>query len=59
MKEHVYKDCIILEYADGNFLATAVDEYGDPISKTVESLDAAKRWIDHVETIVNTVTEDY
>ncbi len=50
-KEHIYKDCIIVEFSDSSFLATAMDIEGDPIEKTCKSLAAAKRWIDSVEQI--------
>ena len=51
MKEHYYKDCLIIEYSDGSFLATAMDDEGDPIEKTVNSLQKAMAWIDKVEVI--------
>ncbi len=50
-KEHIYKDCIIVEFSDSSFLATAIDIEGDPIEKTCDSLKAAQRWIDKVEEI--------
>ena len=43
MKRHVYRDCLIVEYPDGTFLATALDDDGDPIGKTVKSLKEAER----------------
>lgn len=46
MKEHYYKDCLIIEYSDGSFLATAMDDDGDVIEKTVNSLQKAMAWID-------------
>lgn len=58
MKEHYYKDCLIIEYPDGSFLATAMDDEGDPIEKTVNSLKEAMAWIDKVEEInFNTIRE--
>lgn len=48
-REHVYKDDIIVEFPDGQFLATTLDIEGDPIEKTCNSLKAAQRWIDEVE----------
>lgn len=50
-KQHIHKDCLIIEYPDGTFLATALDVNGDPIEKTCKSLKAAKRWIDRAEQI--------
>ena len=46
MKEHIYRDNLIIEYPDGTFIATAVDDEGDPIEKSCKSLDKAKAWID-------------
>ncbi len=46
MKEHYYKDCLIIEYSDGSFLATVMDDEGDLIEKTVKSLQKAMAWID-------------
>lgn len=58
MKEHYHKDCLIIEYSDGSFLATAMDDAGDPIEKTVNSLQEAMAWIDKVETInINAIRE--
>ncbi len=48
MKRHVYRDCLIVEYPDGTFTATALDADGDPIGKSVRSLEEAERWIDRV-----------
>ena len=48
-REHIYKDDIIVEFPDGQFLATTLDIEGDPIEKTCNSLKAAQRWIDEVE----------
>ncbi len=48
-KEHIYKDNIIVEFPDGQFLATTLDIEGDPIEKTCDSLKAAQRWINKVE----------
>ncbi len=52
-KEHLYKDCIIVEFPDGQLMATALDVDGDPIEKTCNSLEAAQKWIDNVEEINN------
>lgn len=47
-KRHIYRDCYVFEYADGSFVATALDIDGDPMEKKCKSLDRAKKWIDHV-----------
>lgn len=51
-KEHIYKDCIIVEFSDASFLATTLDIDGDIIKKNCKNLDAAKRWIDKVEQTI-------
>ena len=58
MKRHVYRDCLIVEYPDGTFLATALDDDGDPIGKSVKSLKEAERWIDRCIEINHDTIEE-
>ena len=45
--EHVYKDNLIIEYPDGQFMGTRfADDSGDVVNKFFDSLTDAKAWID-------------
>lgn len=47
VKEHIYKGNKILEYPDGTFLATWLNEDEEPMSVTRSSLEVAKKVIDN------------
>lgn len=47
VKEHIYKGNKILEYPDGTFLATWLNEDEEPMSLTCSSLEVAKKVIDN------------
>ena len=51
VREIVYKDELILEFADGDFVAHCFNEDGDIDTYTTQSLDKAKDWVDkhHIE----------
>ena len=44
--EHEYKGNLILEFNDGTFLVTRIDEDSEPEEKSTPSLEKAKEWID-------------
>ena len=45
-KEIIYRGNKIIKYGATSFLATALDENGEVISKFARSLDKAKEWVD-------------
>lgn len=47
VKEHIYRGNKILEYPDGTFLATWLDEDEGPVSLTCSSLEVAQKVIDN------------
>ena len=51
VREIVYKDELILEFADGDFVAHCFNEDDDIDTFTTKSLDKAKDWVDkhHIE----------
>lgn len=48
-KEIIYKDNKIIQYGPTSFLASALDEEGEVITKFARTLDKAKEWIDGQE----------
>lgn len=48
-KEIIYKDNKIIQYGPTSFLASALDEEGEVITKFARTLDKAKEWIDDQE----------
>lgn len=44
--EHEYKGNLILEFNDGTFLATRINENCEPEENSTPSLEKAKKWID-------------
>lgn len=50
MKEHVYRENLIIEYSPTEFMATILED-DESVSKTFKSLNKAKEWIDkHLDT---------
>jgi hypothetical protein len=47
MKEHIYKENKIIEYPDGRFLATWLNEDDEVMSLMCSSLEVAKKVIDN------------
>ena len=45
-KEHVYKGNLIIEYPDGDFMATAIGLEEDITSEHCSSLEKAQEWLD-------------
>lgn len=50
MKEHIYKGNKIIEYPDGTFLATWLNEDDEVMSLTCASFGVAKKIIDNEYT---------
>ena len=46
VNEIVYEDELILEFADGDFVAHCFNEDDDIDTYTTKDLDEAKKWID-------------
>jgi len=44
--EHVYKDNLIIEYNDGTFMATCLNEDEEVVTQNCPSLQKAQEWID-------------
>ena len=45
-KEHIYKGNKIIEYPNGDFIATAIGVGEDIITQHCESLEKAQKWLD-------------
>ena len=44
--EHEYKGNLIIEYSDGDFMATAIGIGGDITTQHCKSLEDAQQWLD-------------
>ena len=45
MKEHVYRENLIIEYSPTEFMATILED-DESVTETFKSLSKAKKWID-------------
>lgn len=44
--EHNYKGNLIIEYPDGDFMATAIGIDGDVTTQHCDTLEKAEKWLD-------------